>query len=43
MQVVLDEARDSYKDEIIWELRSETVDDMESNVEKIVAWINNKQ
>jgi len=42
MQVVLDEARDSYKEELIWELQSDTVEDMESNVEKIIAWVNHK-
>jgi len=39
MQVVLDEARESYKPEIVWELKSETNDDMEENTNKILAWI----
>ncbi|KAJ1964068.1 factor activating pos9 [Dipsacomyces acuminosporus] len=39
MQVVLDEARESYKDEIIMELQSNTVEDMEENVEKIAAFV----
>ncbi|KAJ2771009.1 factor activating pos9 [Coemansia nantahalensis] len=39
MQVVLDEARESYKPEVVMELHSNTVDDMESNVEKIVAFV----
>ncbi|KAJ1834409.1 factor activating pos9 [Coemansia sp. RSA 2703] len=35
MQVVLDEAKESYKEELILELQSNTVDDMEENVKKI--------
>jgi adenylate kinase len=40
MQVVLDEAMDSYKEDIVIELRSESLEDMEANTEKIVSWIN---
>ncbi|KIM28428.1 hypothetical protein M408DRAFT_329489 [Serendipita vermifera MAFF 305830] len=43
LQTVLDEARDSYSEEIVVELRSETVEDMESNVSRIVQWIENWQ
>lgn len=39
MQVVLEEARSSYPPEIVVELKSETMDDMESNVKRIVDWI----
>ncbi|KAI8815664.1 P-loop containing nucleoside triphosphate hydrolase protein [Fimicolochytrium jonesii] len=39
MQVVLEEARDSYAGDIVWERSSETVDDMERNVEEIAAWV----
>ncbi|THH03227.1 hypothetical protein EW145_g6426 [Phellinidium pouzarii] len=39
MQSVLDEARKSYDHGIIVELRSETTDDLENNVERIVRWI----
>ena len=39
MQVVLDEARSSYAAEIVIDLKSETTEDLESNVERIVAWI----
>ncbi|KAJ1734995.1 factor activating pos9 [Coemansia biformis] len=39
MQVVLEEARESYKAEIIMELPSNTVEDMEANVDKIVAFV----
>ena len=35
MQVVLDEAVESYKKEVLLELTSESVDDMEENVEKV--------
>jgi adenylate kinase len=39
MQVLLDEARESYKEEIVVELRSEGVEDVEGNVERVEAWI----
>ena len=39
MQVVLQETRDSYAAEIINEVRSDTVDDMEKNVENVKAWL----
>lgn len=39
MEVLLQEARDSYDEEIIVELTSNTTDEMESNVERIEAWI----
>lgn len=38
MQVVLDEARDSYAEEIVHEVPSNTVDDMENNVERVDDW-----
>ncbi|KAJ2552110.1 factor activating pos9 [Coemansia sp. RSA 1933] len=37
MQVVLDEARESYSPDVLLELNSNTVDDMEANVERIAA------
>eukprot|EP01137_Pigoraptor_chileana_P014534 Opistho-2@69272 len=40
MQVILDEARDSYSSEIVHELQSNTVDDMEANVNRIISWID---
>jgi len=40
MEVVLDEARSSYPAEIVVELRSESTDDLEANVSRIVEWIN---
>ena len=39
MEVVLDEARSSYAPEIVIELKSETTEDLESNVERIVEWV----
>lgn len=38
MQVILDEAREAYDSEIVIELFSNDVDEMESNVERIAAW-----
>ena len=43
MNVVLDEARESYPQEILVTLTSNTNDDMESNCERIVQWIANFQ
>ena len=39
MQVLLQEARDSYDEEIIVELKSDTTDQMESNVERVEEWV----
>lgn len=39
MQVVLEEARSSYAEEIVHEVPSETVEHMESNVERVVQWL----
>lgn len=38
MQVLLDEARGAYDEEIIVELQSNSAEDVESNVERIEAW-----
>ncbi|BFZ53883.1 factor activating pos9 [Savitreella phatthalungensis] len=40
MQVVLDDARDSFPKEIVIELQSETVDQMEENVDRLCAWVD---
>ena len=40
MEVVAQEARDSYEPEIVVELKSESVGDLESNVARIVEWIH---
>lgn len=39
MEVVLDEARSSYPSEIVVELRSEGMEDLEANIARIVEWI----
>lgn len=39
MEVIAQEARESYEPEIVVELKSETIEDMESNVARIVEWI----
>lgn len=39
MQTVLEEARSSYAAEIVVELKSEGTEDLESNVARIVQWI----
>ena len=41
MQVVLSEAQESYKEDIIMILNSDNVDQQEENVERIVDWLNN--
>ncbi|GAD95817.1 conserved hypothetical protein [Paecilomyces variotii No. 5] len=38
--LLLEEAREAYDEEIVVELTSEKDDDVESNCERIVAWIN---
>lgn len=40
MEVVLDEARSSYAPQIVVELHSEGTEELESNVQRIVQWIN---
>lgn len=39
MQVLLDEARDSYDEEIVVELRSDELKDVDGNVERILQWV----
>ena len=41
MEVVADEARQSFEAEIVVELQSNTIEDLQSNVERIQAWILN--
>jgi adenylate kinase len=41
MQTVLDEAKSSYSEEIIVELKSENTEDLEANVARICAWVEN--
>jgi len=40
MGVVAEDARESYVGEAIVTLQSDTTDEMESNVERIVQWIH---
>lgn len=39
MNVVLEEAREAYAEEIVVQLQSECTEDLESNVSRIVQWI----
>ncbi|KLO20573.1 P-loop containing nucleoside triphosphate hydrolase protein [Schizopora paradoxa] len=39
MQTILDEAKESYAEEIVVELRSESTDELETNVDRIMTWI----
>lgn len=41
MEVLLDEARQSYAEEIVVELRSDEADDIDENVARIENWIKN--
>jgi hypothetical protein len=41
MRVVMDEALDSYKENIVWELQSNNLEEMEANAEKISQWVQN--
>jgi len=43
MQTVLEEARESYAPEMVIELSSENVEEMEQNVARVVAWIKQWQ
>ena len=39
-QTILDEAKESYKEEIVHELQSNNEQDIDANVDRIVAWID---
>jgi len=39
MQVLLDEAREAYKEEIVVELKSESSEDVEGNLERVEMWV----
>jgi adenylate kinase len=41
MEVLLQEARDSYDEEIVVELQSDDLDQIDENIERIQAWIEN--
>ncbi|KAF1971819.1 P-loop containing nucleoside triphosphate hydrolase protein [Bimuria novae-zelandiae CBS 107.79] len=40
MQVLLDEARESYREEIVVELRSDKDGDVEGNIERVEMWVD---
>lgn len=39
MAVLRDEAKESYDEKIVHELESNTVDDMENNLQRILTWL----
>lgn len=39
MQVVLEEAKESYPEEAVHEVSSNTVEDLESNVSRVSQWL----
>ena len=41
MQVLLDEARDAFDEEVVVELQSCVLEDVDRNVERIVEWVGN--
>jgi len=41
MQVLLEEAREGFDEEIVVELQSDSLEDIDGNVERIQAWIEN--
>lgn len=41
MQVILDEAQESYDGNIVIELRSDNVDEIGTNVERMAQWVEN--
>ena len=43
VQVVLDEARASYKAEIVHDVPSNTVEDMDATVDRVTAWLESGQ
>ena len=42
MEVTSEEVRDSYKDDIIIELKSEKIEEMENNLDKVINILENK-
>jgi adenylate kinase len=41
MQIVLEQARESYNNDIIYELNSNNMEELNSNVDRIEVWYNN--
>lgn len=42
MQVLLDEAQENYKPEIVIELQSNTPEDAEANIQRLLQWIRSQ-
>ena len=40
MKIIAEEARQSYKEDVVVYLKSDTIDDMDNNCANIVEWIN---
>ena len=40
LQVVLDEATESYKPEIVLVLQSNNIEEMDANMQKLLQWVN---
>lgn len=43
MEVLLEEARENYNEEIVVELRSDEVEDIDANVARLEEWIKSWQ
>ena len=41
MQVILDEARESFDENIVIELQSDSLEDLDANVQRIKLWVEN--
>ena len=41
MDVIIEDARDSYDEDIVVELQSNSMEDLENNCEKISKWFEN--
>jgi adenylate kinase len=39
MQIILEEAKESYASEIVHEVQSDTIEDMGSTVQRVVTWV----
>lgn len=39
MQVVLDEAKEAYEQEVVHEVQSNTIEEMEANIDRVEGWI----
>lgn len=41
MQVVLEEAKEAYPEEAVHQVASNSVEELESNTERVVQWLDN--